>query len=234
MKRVKTTLIVLLAIISAGTAEAQMMIQKGSMAAGAHFGHFRMDSDNSEFLLMVNPINASGSITSIAPFFEYAYRDDRSVGIKFQYMGGNAAIDSLTLELPGEGMTFNLTDMGAAMNRYSVFLYHRNYFALDRRSRVGLICEESLSYSRTRTSGDRSNPDSKYAIANKVNVAFSPGLIFFVMNNVSASFSLSLANASYNKTRCYADGAAVGQRSNFGARLGIDVTGINFGIGFHF
>jgi len=234
MKRVKITFVILLALFSAGTANAQLMIQKGSFAAGAHFGHFKMDSDNSELLLMVNPINASGSITAIAPFFEYAYRDDRSVGLKFQYLSGNVAIDDITIDLPSEGMTFQLTDMSTFMRRYSAYVYHRNYFALDKKSRVGLIAEESLSYHRTRTDSDRENPDKKYATANKFNIAFSPGLIFFVMNNVSASFTLSIANMSYGITRCYTDGALVGDRSKFDARLGVDITGVNFGIAFHF
>jgi len=211
-----------------------VMIQKSSYAAGAQFAYMKLDSDDSELLLVMSPVSAKGSISHITPFFEYAYKDDCAVGAKLQFLVGNATIDNLTLDLMSEGLSFGVTDIDSHLKRFSAFLYHRNYFALDRRSRIGVIAEESLCYARTVTDYDYDNPGTKYSKGNKVTLAFSPGIIFFVMNNISVSFTLSMANLSYNSVKSYSNGEVTGSRGKFGAKFGVDVTGINFEIGFHF
>lgn len=211
-----------------------VMIQKSNFAAGAQFAYMKLDSDNSELLQIIGPIGAKGSISHITPFFEYAYRDDCSLGAKLQFLVGDAAIDNLSIDLLSEGLNFNVTDIDSHLKRFSAFIYHRNYFALDRRSRVGVIAEESLCYSHTVTDYDHDAPGTKYSKGDKITLAVSPGIIFFVMNNISVSFTLSMASISYNSVKSYRNSEVTGGRDKFGARFGVDITGINFEIGFHF
>lgn len=234
MRTARKITALLCAALVAASASAQVMVQKGNFSVGAQFAHLKLDSDNSEIMLLVNPVSAQGKISQFAPFFEYAYKDDCSFGAKIQYFSGSAILDNITIDLLSEGLSFDLSDLNTHMKRFGASVFHRNYFALDQRSRVGIIAEESLSFSEGRTEYDKSKPGLNYATSNRINFAFSPGLVFYVMNNVSAMLTISMANMSYNTVKCYTEGAQSGGRSKFAARFGVDLTGINFGVAFHF
>lgn len=223
-----------LAAFTVGSTNAQTMISKNDLSMGVQFAYLDLDSDNSDLFLIISPVTANGSFFHVAPFFEYAYRDDRSIGAKFQYLVGTAQLDNLSLDLMNEGMTFEVEDIDTRLKRISAFFYHRNYLALDRRSRIGVIIEESLSYARTHTDYDYDAPGTRFSTGDRFTLAFSPGLAFFVMNNLSLSFTLSLANVSYNTIKSYTSGEESGSREKFGGRFGVDITGINFEISFHF
>lgn len=235
MKHFRTIIIALAMAFAAVPAEAQtMMVPKGDFSVGAQFAHFKLNSDNSELMLLINPISAQGRISTIAPFFEYAYGNDRSFGARLNYIAADAILDSITLDLLSEGLSFDISDLNTHMRSFGASVFHRNYFALDNRSRIGVIAEESLSFTSGRTDYDYASPGQNYAVSRKLNFAFSPGIVFYVMNNVSAFVTVSMANASYNTVRCFTDGAQSGDRAKFAARFGVDLTGINFGVAFHF
>lgn len=222
------------ALLMAAAANAQVMVQKGDFSVGAQFAHLKLDSDNSEIMLLVNPVSAQGKISQFSPFFEYTYKDDCSFGARVQYFSGAAVLDNITIDLLSEGLSFDLSNLNTHMKRIGASVFHRNYFALDPRSRVGIIADESLSFSEGRIEYDNSKPSMNYSTSGKLNFAFSPGLVFYVMNRVSAMLTISMANVSYNTVKCYTDGSETGGRSKFAARFGIDLTGINFGVAFHF
>lgn len=222
------------ALLMTAAANAQVMVQKGDFSVGAQFAHLKLDSDNSEIMLLVNPVSAQGKISQFSPFFEYTYKDDCSFGARVQYFSGAAVLDNITIDLLSEGLSFDLSNLNTHMKRIGASVFHRNYFALDPRSRVGIIADESLSFSEGRIEYDNSKPGMNYSTSGKLNFAFSPGLVFYVMNRVSAMLTISMANVSYNTVKCYTDGSESGGRSKFAARFGIDLTGINFGVAFHF
>ena len=234
MRTVRILLTAVAALVLAATASAQVMVPKGDFSVGAQFAHLKLDSDNSEIMLLVNPVSAQGKISQFSPFFEYAYKDDCTFGARIQYFSGSAVLDNITLDLLSEGLSFDLSDLNTHMKRFGASVFHRNYFALDPRSRVGIIAEESLSFSEGRTEYDKTKPGMNYSTSNKLNFAFSPGMVFYVMNNVSVMLTISMANMSYNSVKCFTDGSQSGGRSKFAARFGVDLTGINFGVAFHF
>lgn len=234
MRTARFIMIAMAAVLMAASASAQVMVSKGDFSVGAQFAHLKLDSDNSEVMLLVNPVSAQGKISQFAPFFEYTYKDDCSFGARIQYFSGTAVLDNITIDLLSEGLSFDLSDLNTHMKRFGASVFHRNYFALDQRSRVGIIAEESLSFSEGRTEYDKAKPGMGYSTSSRLNFAFSPGLVFYVMNNVSAMLTVSMANVSYNTVKCYTEGAQTGGRSKFAARFGVDLTGINFGVAFHF
>ncbi|MCQ2186888.1 MAG: hypothetical protein MJY73_00905 [Bacteroidales bacterium] len=234
MRTARILLTAAAALVLAATANAQVMVPKGDFSVGAQFAHLKLDSDNSEIMLLVNPVSAQGKISQFSPFFEYAYKDDCTFGARIQYFSGSAVLDNITLDLLSEGLSFDLSDLNTHMKRFGASVFHRNYFALDPRSRVGIIAEESLSFSEGRTEYDKTKPGMNYSTSNKLNFAFSPGMVFYVMNNVSVMLTISMANMSYNSVKCFTDGSQSGGRSKFAARFGVDLTGINFGVAFHF
>lgn len=201
-----------------------------SKAAGAQFAHVSFDSRDSELLLLLNPMTASGSASVVAPFVEYAYSDDKSFGLRVNWFSANALLDDLTLDLLNEGLQFSVDNIEGGMRTLGGSVFHRKYFGLDDKNRLAAFTEVALTLSRGRSSFGFADT---FTNTLKANIAFSPGLMFFVMNNVSASCSLSMANVSFNSVKCFSDGEMVGEREKFGSHFGLDVMGINFGISFY-
>ncbi|MCR4860029.1 MAG: hypothetical protein K5910_05135 [Bacteroidales bacterium] len=236
MKRILLPLL-LLAGISAANALAQerhVVIPKGSFAIGAQLASLNMDSDNTEWMLVFNPISAKGKISTIAPFAEFAVAPDRTVGLRLGYTSGNAAVDRINMDLLNEGMSFDITNVNAEITTLDATLFHRSYYGIDRRSRLALILEYALSVSNGSTEFNSQDSGLTKAGVLRLKASVSPGLVFFVMNNVSVMGTVSLANVTYNKIDCFDDGERIGGRQKFSSRLGVDVLGIWFGAAFHF
>ncbi len=210
--------------------EPSAFISAKNLSVGAQFAHADLNSDNTELFLLINPVSAKGQATLIAPSVEYAYQDDRALGLRFSYLHACAQLDQLTLNLLNDGLQFSLPDMNAHISTYGGTLYHRNYFGLDRRNLLAAYAEVGLNLTGGRSDfGD----GSAYSTSFKAGLTFSPGLIFFVMDNVAASCSVSMGGMSYRSVRCYSDGRETGHRAKFGSRFGLDLLGINFGISFY-
>lgn len=210
--------------------EPSTFIPAKNISAGAQFAYTDLNTDNTELYLLIHPVSAKGQATLIAPFVEYAYRDDRALGLRFSYLNACAQLDHLTLDLLNDGLQLSLSDMSAHICSYGGTLYHRNYFGLDRRNLLAAFAEVGLNLT-----GDRSDfgDGSAYSSSFKAGLTFSPGLIFFVMDHVAASCSVSMGGVSYRSVKCYSNGVETGHRAKFGSRFGLDLLGINFGISFY-
>ena len=223
-----------MAMFPAWAGEGITVVPKGDFSVGAQFANLRLDSDNSEIMLLLNPVSAEGRFFQFAPFFEYAYKENSTFGARLHLTNATAVLDQVTIDLLNEGLSFDITDLDTRMKSYGASVFHRNYFGLDPRGRVAVISELALTVSGGRTDYDFRNPGSDYSTSRKLNFSFSPGLVFYVMNNVSAMCTISMANISYNRVKCFSSGAETGSREKFASRFGVDLTGINFGIAFHF
>lgn len=231
MKKNLFAVIILLTALSSSASAKEAFIQKGSFSAGATFAHIQLDSDNSEAMLILNPVTARGGATLIAPFAELAYSDNHSLGIRFNYFNAQMAVDNITLDLLNDGLQFDITDISENMTTYGGSLYHRRYYGIDSKNRLAAFSEFALGL--TCGHSDSGN-DGQYAKSMRARLSYSPGLMFFVMNNVSVSVSVSMASLTYNSVKCITDGQQSGFRSKFGTKLGPDITGANFGIAVYF
>ena len=237
MKRLSILFLLLCAWGLSGAASAQernVFLRKGDRSFGAQFATLDLDSDNIEYMLVFNPITAKGRISTLAPFIEYAYRNDRTAGVRIGYTSGNAAVDNITLDLLNEGMVFDMSGVNAGLKTLDAAVFHRNYFALDRSSRVALVTEVALSASRGST--EFTSEDAGLTRANSFNtkLSFSPGVVFFIMNNISVTGTVSMAHIAYNRVDCYSGNEQTGSRTKFGTKIGLDLLGLRLETAFHF
>ena len=224
----------LLCPLLAQAQERPAFIAKGNLSAGIQFGTLDLNSDNSSILLVLNPISAKGRVSMIAPFAEYAYKADRGAGARISYTSGNAAVDNITIDLLNEGLAFDLNAVSAGITMLDAAVYHRNYYALDPKSRVAVITEFALSGGRGHSEFNTGGEAMTRADYLSAKLSFSPGLSFFIMNNISISGIVSMANISYNRVECFNNNERTGSRDKFGAKVGIDLLGVWFGAAFHF
>lgn len=201
--------------IAVSAQEKEVFIPKGSVSAGIQAAYASLNSNNSDFMLLLNEINAAGHAFYAAPGVEFSYRDNRAVGLRLNYVSGNLAMDNAD----------------AAVRSVGGAVFHRNYFALDRKNRLAAFVEFSASLTGRRADFVKTGENTSSL---KAGLTFSPGLMYFVMNNVSISFSIGMAGLSYNSAKCYSGGVETGHSHRFGADFGLDLLGSGFGISFYF
>lgn len=234
MRRVLICIFALLLAASTEAAARPLFLPKGDVAAGAQIAFISFNSDNSELFLLMDGMTANAGFKKFSPFFEFAYADDRSIGLRIDYSILNAAVDNLTLDLLNDGLSFDVSDVSARTRTAGASIFHRNYFAVDSRSRFGFFLEESLSYGSSRMQVDTGGDKDAYTSSAKVKLAFAPGFEFYVRNNISMGAWISMGGATYNHVKCIEGGNVTGTRQKFSARFGPDLLGAGFGVSFHF
>lgn len=234
MRRLLIIISALLLAAAPRAAARPLFLPKGDLSAGAQVGFISFNSDNSELLLLLDGMDAKAGYKRFAPFFEFAYADDRSFGFRLDYSILTAAVDNLTLDLLNDGLSFDVSDVAARTRSAGASVFHRNYFGLDDRSRFGFFLEESLSYASGLMQIDAGSGTDAFTSSARVKLSFSPGFEFFVMNNISVGAYISMAGVTYNKVSCHEGDSVTGTRQKFAARFGPDLLGAGFGISFHF
>ncbi len=213
-------------------------VHKGEYVASlsASFGGF--SSNNSEQLLLLENIDASGSMTSIKPSFGYFYSDRSMVGARFSYTDIDGSISSATLDLGSvNDLVFDIPSFSVASSSYACGVFHRSYTKLDRKGQFELFSEIELMGSRTNYTIEQSLTGNNALIENKISrasISFNPGLAVNITPNVATFISFGLGGLSYSTVNQYdADGKFLGKRSSSKMNLSIDIFDINFGMSIH-
>ncbi|MDE5963764.1 MAG: hypothetical protein K2G58_07100, partial [Alistipes sp.] len=122
-------------------------VYQGEMITGLTASYGTLSSEDTDFLVILDNINANGTIASVKPYFGYFYRNNRCVGVRFGYTYIDAELDSGTRFDLGEGndVAFDLPYVGVKSNNYSFGIFHRSYAGLDPKGRFGLFAEIELS-----------------------------------------------------------------------------------------
>lgn len=209
-----------------------LIVPKGSWQCGISVMYADFSSDNTEYMLMLQGLNADASMLRLAPEAAYAYSDNHAVGAKFQYTNLNGMMDSATADLLGN-FSMTLENISAVSRSMSGSVFHRTYVGLDNHGRVGIFWDYILGVSRTRTQFAVTEPSDAYSLTKKIHLAFAPGIVYFPMNNVSVQVGISLADLSYSNVAAYQDGQLVGERHAWKALASLNLLGLNFGLTVH-
>ena len=211
-----------------------LIIPKGEWQLGMQVSHVSISSNNSEYMLLLNNIDANGSITKISPFLAYSYRDNRSIGLRMQYSTASGNVSQGDLDFLSDDLNFHIENLHANLTSYQAAVYHRSYIGLDNRGRIGLFSDIMLGYTNSRTAFvyNTETLDS-YAKTHQVKLSLHPGIVVFAMNNVSMHVSMGIGGVSYNNTKYIKAGEVVGTRNYSKANFKLDVLDISMGMSIH-
>ena len=190
-------------------------VYKGEVMMGLTASYGTLSSEDSDFLVILDNINAEGTVASVKPYFGYFYRDNHCVGVRFGYTYIDATLNTAQFDL-GEGndVSFDVPYIGTKSNNYSFALFHRTYAGLDPKGRFGLFAELELSMATGRseftyeTGGERKTTFSENIQAK---FSFNPGAAVYIFPNVCATLSFGLGGLQYTQ---------VNQRDAEGNKLG--------------
>lgn len=212
-----------------------LFIPKGGWIAGAQLSYAYFSSSDSEYLLLVNGLNASGSVTRVTPFIGYFYHRNQCLGVQFAYRHLRGDIDSADIKFgDNDDYSFSLTGVHLLQRTYSAAMFHRAYIGLEPKGRFALYNETRIEFSfgRTQFSYDENYTDM-YTRNRQTSVTFHPGLAVFVMNNMSIHASIGVGGVHFNSARIHDGGRVVGKRSSVLADFRLNLTDITVGMTLH-
>lgn len=215
-------------------------VYKGEVMLGLTASYGTLKSDNSDLMLLLDGINVGLRTASINPFFAYAYRDNRAVGMRFGYdlINGDLGNVDVNIGLIADGMeNMGLGDLKLRNESFSCAFFHRNFIGLDRRGIVGVIMEAELkvkSGNTLITSGEGEEASSSLSRNFAAKLNFNPGMGIYVFPQVCVTCTVGVGGISYNNIRQFnAAGEVVGRRDHSSMKFKVDITNIQIGIVAH-
>lgn len=209
-----------------------LIAPKGEWQCGLSVMYADFSSNNSDFMLLMQGLDANASILRLAPEGAYTFMNNHAVGARFHYTNINGMVDELTADLLGN-MSIGLNDVNAQSRSMGGSVFQRTYVGLDSKGRVGIFWDYILGYSRGKTQFYTGDVPSAYSLKNKISLNFSPGIVYFPMNNISVQACISLAGLSYTNVKAFEDGQPVGRRHAWKAHASLSILDLNFGLTVH-
>ena len=200
-----------------------------------------LSSDDTDIMLLIDGINADGSIATVKPFVGYFYRDNSCLGVRFGYRHMGGSLDNARYDL-GESndASGQIPKLDINSDNYSFGIFHRSYAGLDPKGRFGLFAEFELSLatgsSKFSYQPNTSNDEMKttYSDNTQVKLAFNPGAAVYIFPNVCATVSFGLGGIQYNSvTQKDESGKKTGSREASNMRFRLNIAAINFGMTIH-
>ena len=214
---------------------------KGEVIMGLTASYGTMSSDDTDIMLILDGIDADGTVATVKPFIGYFYRDNNCLGVRFGYRHMDGNLDAARYDL-GESndASGSIPKVNFNSDNYSFGIFHRSYAGLDPKGRFGLFAEFELSLS-TGTSKLSYQPDTasdnmKTTLSDntQLKLAFNPGAAVYIFPNVCATLSFGLGGIQYTSVTQKDDaGNKIGTRKASNMRFRLNVAAINFGMTVH-
>ncbi len=217
-----------------------LFIPKGQWMFGLNASYGEFDADDVEILSAVQDLNFKGKQYAIRPMIGYFFRNNQSIGIKFDYTRAEMDLGSLTMDL-GEDLSFSINDISYYSSKYCMGVFYRNYVGLGKAKRFGIFNEAALTFgggsSRFKRPYNSLMRDTRTNFTT-AELTFSPGVCVFIMDYLSFNISFGVfgVHMTNEKQRTYMEGSdEVEKSSRFssGANFKFNLFNINFGLGVH-
>ncbi|MFI3316066.1 MAG: hypothetical protein SNF93_00630 [Rikenellaceae bacterium] len=248
MRRLLYIILPLLPLISMAQEPFDYKVDRVSSLSPMHKGEYvvsvsatfgDLSTSNSSLLLLLQDIDANGSISTIKPSVGYFYSDRSMAGLRFAYSDIAGQLSSAILDLGTfNDLELSIPFVGFDSRTYSFGAFHRSYTKIDAKGRFELFSEIELlySYGCYNIAEDITGSDSMLrSKTSNVSISFNPGLSVNITPNVASFVSFGLGGFSVNNISQYnQDWEYIGKRTASQFNLSVDLFAINFGLTFHF
>ncbi len=211
---------------------------KGEVMMGLTASYGTLSSDDTDYMIILDNINASGIVASVKPFIGYFYRDNHCIGVRFGYRHVGGSLNDVRFDL-GESndISMDIPYLDMTSDNYSFGLFHRTYAGLDPKGRFGLFAEFELSFS-TGTSDFAYESDGAvrrtYSDNMQLKLMFNPGAAVYIFPNVCATVSFGLGGVQYTSvTQKDEAGNKIGSRKASNMKFKLNIAAINIGMTVH-
>lgn len=212
-----------------------LFIPKGQIALGltANYGSF--DSQDMQLLGVLEDFDFKGTIYSVKPTFQYFFRNNESLGLKFTYTKGKADLGHLAVDFDDD-LNFDIHDVLYTTHTVSGAIFYRKYVGLGRSKRFAVFNDVDLSFGGGKSRFVRYYNDEPRDTQTRIfesALNFSPGLCVFIQDYVSFNVSFGVFGVYFRNAKQTTNGEEDGKRFTSGANFRFNIFNINFGLGIH-
>lgn len=212
-----------------------LFIPKGQWAFGITASYGEFDTEDVQILSMLKDLNFKGKTYSLNPTVSYFFRNNQSLGVKFNYTRSEADLGSLSIDIDDD-MNFSLRDVSYYSQSYGASVFYRNYIGLSSLKRFAIFNEIDLNVNSGSSRFKRNISDEvrdTRTLITKAALNFSPGVCMFIMDYISFHVSFGVFGVSLAHEKQTTNGVNEGSRTSSGANFRFNLFNINFGIGVH-
>ncbi|MDE5734879.1 MAG: hypothetical protein K2H83_07035, partial [Duncaniella sp.] len=210
-----------------------LFIPKGQWMFGVTASYGEFNSQDIQLLSLLKDFSFKGKTYAIKPYFSYFFRNNQSMGMRFEYTRSAADLGSLAVDFD-EDLNFSISDVSYYSQMYTASVFYRSYVGLGTAKRFAIFNEVSLAFGSGASRFKRlygGEPRDTRTNTVKFGLDFSPGVCVFIMDNVSFNVSFGVFGLHVTHDRQYTNGADEGSRTSSGANFRFNLFNINFGIG---
>ena len=211
---------------------------KGEVMMGLTASYGTLSSDETDYMLILDNISASGKVATVKPFVGYFFRDNHCLGVRFGYRHVGGTLDTADIDL-GErnDISLSIPYFDLTNDNYSFGVFLRSYAGLDPRGRFGLFAEFELAVSTGSTSFAYESGNEirrTFSDNTQAKLSFNPGLAVYIFPNVCTTVSFGLGGIRYTSvTQKDADGNKIGSRQASKMNFKLNIAEINIGVTVH-
>lgn len=212
-----------------------LFIPKGQWALGLTASYGSFDAKDVQMLSVIKDFDFKGTVYSVKPSVAYFWKNNQSVGIKFNYTHGDLNMPNLSVDFDDD-LNFSIRDVSYFSETYSVAVFYRNYIGLGREKRFAIFNDVDLSLGGGVSRFKRYYNDELRNTQTDIFEAalnFSPGVCIFVMDYVSFNVSFGVFGIKMRSEKQRTNDIEEGSRFTSGANFKFNIFNINFGIGIH-
>lgn len=210
-----------------------LFIPKGQWMFGITASYGEFNSQDIQLLSLLKDFSFKGKTYAIKPYFSYFFRNNQSIGMRFEYTRAAADLGSLAVDFDDD-LNFSISDISYYSQMYTASVFYRSYVGLGTAKRFAIFNEVSLAFgsgaSRFKRLYDDEPKDTRTNTV-KFGLDFSPGVCVFIMDNVSFNVSFGVFGLHVTHDRQYTNGVDEGTRTSSGANFRFNLFNINFGLG---
>ena len=210
-----------------------LFIPRGQWMFGLTASYGEFNSQDIQMLSILKDFTFKGKMYSVKPYFSYFFRNNQSMGMRFEYSRGAADLGGLSFDFDDD-LSFSISDISYYSQMYTASVFYRNYVGLGTDKRFAVFNEVSLAFgsgaSRFKRIFDGEPKDTRTNTI-KFGLDFSPGVCVFIMDNVSFNVSFGVFGLHVTHDRQYTNGTDEGTRTSSGANFRFNLFNINFGLG---
>ncbi len=209
-----------------------LIYPKGLWHIGLTANYGELNTEDSEFLSLIQDVDLKGKIYSIKPSISYFLRNNICVGLRLAFTKGEMGINSFKVDID-EDMSFDLHDIKYSSDSYAAAVFIQQYFGLSRRGRFAVFNEAEVSVGTGSShfirpfDGELRDTRTK---TQTFNINYSPGVSIMMMKNAAFNLSFGIFGFHLKDEKQWENGEESGSRFTSGINFRFNLFNINFGV----
>lgn len=209
-----------------------LYVPKGRWAFGLTASYGEISTEDVQILSLLTNIDLGGKAYSIKPAIAYFFRNNQSIGLRFNYSHGKADLNNLSMDFD-EDLNFSIKDVSYYNNNYTASVFYRNYIGFNKAKIFSIFNEVELAFGAGTSSFRRlynDEPKVTRTVSTKASLNFSPGVCVFLQDYIAFNVSFGVFGLHLTNEKQTTNGEPDGNRFTSGANFRFNIFNINFGL----